>query len=93
MKKKAYISKGFRFIQEETNLKLLSDEFFLLVNEFENDLNDSVSNIDIITGAMRGLGSEFQLVYKFSNPTSEHQKLMISFIEYQELYSLEYFTE
>jgi len=89
MTKKEYISEGFRYIQQETGLKLTSDEFYLLVNEFEYDLDNHVSDIEIIMGVMRGIGSEYHLIYKFANPTEDHQRLMRSFIEYQELYPLE----
>ena len=89
MTKKEYISEGFRYIQQETGLKLTSDEFYLLINEFEYDLDNHVSNIEIIMGVMKGIGSEYQLIYKFANPTTNDQRLMRSFIEYQELYPLE----
>ena len=89
MDKKEYISEGFRYIQQETGLKLTSDEFYLLINEFEYDLDDHVSDIEIITGVMWGIGSEYQLIYKSINPTRDHQKLMRAFIDYQELSPLE----
>ena len=89
MDKKEYISAGFRYIQQETGLELISDKFYLLVNEFEEDLNDYVSDIEIITGVMKGIGLDYQLVYKFANPTRDHISLMRSFIEYQEIYPWE----
>jgi len=61
----------------------------LVINEFEYDLDNHVSDIEIIMGVMRGIGSEYHLISKFTNPTEDHQRLMRSFIEYQELYPLD----
>ena len=93
MNKKEYLYKGLKYIQEETKLRIRADEFYILVNEFEENLGESVSDIEIITGVMKGIGSELQLIYKFAFPSSEHQKLMKSFLEYQEVYPFEYGEE
>ena len=81
-----YIAKGFRYAQKEADQRMNSDEYYLLTNNYDFDTPESISGVDVLSGALRDIGSDIKLICSTRYMSTNQERIIKYFSEYIDLY-------